>query len=629
MAIPCSPDWSLVASSSSPSHITCSTKPKSFPPCSKPKSFFSFRPNSNFHVKSSCFPSAPVLAAEEKEEVEEAPPNLRSNHFRLPREYTHHQQPYPASDAENLNAFLRGLLHDPRTEALACDHYKKAKENPRFKPEKSVVKLLVKYLVRTENWDRLLLLLSDDFRRYGTLPDAYTCSTLVENCIRARKFRICERFLAIFQSNPKVSVLAFNSAVKGYNKLHMYSSAIRLHGKMKSSGIGLNSGSYYQAMKAHQKLGNVEKVVALFHEFESEELDPKLEVLTKIYRVLIESLAKSGRASEALGYLRRNKKQDGLLVEDPKIYSSLICSFADSNQAREAEELFHEAIEKNALRDPEAFSKLISMYIERGQVEKTLDVVSTMSHDANLKVTDCVFCTVLNGFAKRRGFSAAIKVYEEMTTKGYEPGQVTYASAINAYYRVANYRRAEKVFAEMREKGFNRCVVAYSTVIAMYGKMGRVGDAMRLLGEMKERKCKPNIWVYNCLLEMHGRAMNVRQVEKIWSEIKRKGVGPDKVSYTSLVSAYNKAKDFDKCVEYFEEYRTVMNGDGVDRKMGGIMVGVFSKMSLIEEMVKLLRDMESVGTGLDARLYATALNALRDAGLESQSKWLKESFQAT
>ncbi|CAN1296125.1 Pentatricopeptide repeat-containing protein At5g13770, chloroplastic [Linum perenne] len=415
--------------------------------------------------------------------------------------------------------------------------------------------------------------------------------------------------------------------MKGYNKLHMYSSTIRMYNKVKLLGIGLNSGCYYQSMKAYQKLGNVEKVVALFHECEGGNLETKAEVLSKMYRVLCESLAKSGRASDALGYLRDMLSKGGKIVDHSVVYSSLISSLASSRRVAEAEMLFEEAIEKNVLRDPEVFSKLVSMYIAQGHVEKTLDVVKAMSFDGKLRVSDCILCTVVSGFAKRRGFGVAVKVYEELISEGYEPGQVTYASAVNAYYRIEQYPKAEMVFLEMQAKGFDKCVVAYSTMITMYGKLGRVRDAMRLLGEMKQRRCEPNIWVYNALLDMHGKAMNLRQVEKLWKEIERRRLAPDKVSYTSVISAYSKAQKFEECVKYFKEYRMRADSGGVDMKMAGIMVGVFSNMSLIDELVKLLKDMKSVGTVLDGRLYRTALNALSDAGMESQTRWLMDSFQ--
>ena len=109
--------------------------------------------------------------------------------------------------------------------------------------------------------------------------------------------------------------------------------------------------------------------------------------------------------------------------------------------------------------------------------------------------------------------------------------------------------------------------------------------------------------------------------------MKRRRVAPDKVSYTSIIGAYSKAGEFETCVKFFNEYR--MNGGLIDRAMAGIMVGVFSKVGLVDELVKLLQDKKAEGTRLDQRLYQSALNAFKDARLQIQERWIKESFFVT
>ncbi|KDO42183.1 hypothetical protein CISIN_1g044084mg, partial [Citrus sinensis] len=339
------------------------------------------------------------------------------------------------------------------------------------------------------------------------------------------------------------------------SKLHYYE-------KMKSAGIVLDSGCYCQIMEAFYKIGDSEKVAALFLECESRKLD-LTPSSTHMYKILCDSLGKSGRAFEILKFFR-DMKEKGIL-EDPSVYASLICSFASIAEVKVAEELFKEAEEKGMLRDLEVFLKLVLMYIEEGMVEKTLEVVESMKN-AELNISDCISCVIVNGFSKRRAYWAAVKVYEQLISQGCIPGQVTYASIINAYCRIGLYSKAEKVFIEMQQKGFDKCVVAYSSMVAMYGKTGRIRDAMRLVAKMKPKGCEPNVWIYNSLMDMHGRAKNLRQLEK----------------YTTVISAYNMAREFDMCVKFYNEFR--MNGGVIDRAMAGIMVGVFSKLSQIEEL---------------------------------------------
>lgn len=520
---------------------------------------------------------------------------------------------------QDLNGFISSLFKDPQTQQLGFEYYEKAKEDPEFIPKRSTLKQVIRYLLRSKNWNSIISI-TEDFRKFNVFLDSTSCCRLISSCISARKFKVVNNLLDILKTDKEIAVLAFDSAMKGYNKLHMYRSTIAVYERMKSNGVVLDPGCYFRVMEAYLKMGQNEKIGSLFEEFQSKNF-PLTQIHTQVFKVMCESLGKSGRPFEALDFFREMKRKG--IQEEPSFYSLLICSFASVKEAKMAEVLLKEAEAKKMLRDPAVFLKLVLMYVEEGLMEKTLQVVSSMKR-ANIRVSDCIFCAIVNGFSKKRGPTAAIKVYKELNSQGYQPGQVTYASILNVYCLLGLYSEAEQVFNEMLQRGFDKCVVAYSSMVAMYGKTGRLSEAMRLVAKMKERGCKPNVWIYNSLLDMHGKVLNLRQVEKIWKEMKRRKIVPDKVSYTSIISAYSKAREYETSIRYYQEYR--LNGGVIDRAMAGIMVGVFSKLSQVDELVRLLQDLKMEGTRLDGRLYKSSLNALRDAGLEIQAKWLQQNF---
>lgn len=524
------------------------------------------------------------------------------------------QRDFHVPDSGELNAVICSLFGDSQTEQLAHDYYEKAKEKPDFTPQKSTLNLLVRYLINSKNWVSLFSF-CEDVKKFKVLPSSSVCCRLISTCIKARKLKLVTNLLQVFLVDAKIAVLAFDSAMKGYNSLHMYSSTIVLYEGMKCEGIILDPSCYCHIMEACLKMGHYERALTIFQEFKN----GKYEVVpsrihTKIYYILCTSLGKLDRCFEALEVLREMPKRG--IPEDHSIYSSLISSFASVGEVKMAEELLEEAESKKMLRDPALFLKLVLMYNKVGQLERTLDVVSVMKR-INIRVSDCIFCTIVNAFSKRKGLKAAAEVYEQLLSRGCDAGQVTYASAQNIYFRLGLYSKAEMVFAEMEQKGYDKCVVAYSSMISMYSKTGRPRDAMRLVAKMKERGCEPNVWIYNSLLDMHGRALNLKQVEKIWKEMKRRKVAPDRVTYTSVISAYSRAREFDMCTKLFDEFK--INGGVIDRAMAGIMVGVFSKMNRVDELVKLLQDMKMEGTKLDARLYRSAMNALSEAGLSVEA----------
>ncbi|XP_077219820.1 pentatricopeptide repeat (PPR-like) superfamily protein [Tasmannia lanceolata] len=548
--------------------------------------------------------------------LEDASNELKISEFRP--NFPNLQQSSP-SDSTNFNEFICDLCKNPQTEAFAFECYQKAKDQPDFQSDPLMLKFLIRYLLRSRQWSSISVL-SEDFRVFRVFPDKSTCCRLVASCVRARKFKITEILLGIFESEREIAIPVFDSVMGSYNKLHMYGKTISVFERMRVVGILPDSGCYCRVMEAYRRIGEPEKVLVTFIEFESRKLD-SIKFSSRIYWILCDSLGKSGRALEALKFFKEMVGKG--ISYASSFYSSLICSFASIREVKLAEDLFDEAREKGMVQDPVIFLRLVLMYVEEGMIEKTLEIVKLMK-DMKIRCTDCIFCTVVNGYVKKRGLRETIRVYEELISIGFEPGQVTYASMINVYCRLGLYAEAEMVFFEMQAKGFDKCVVAYGNMVSMYGKVGRLRDAMRLVAKMKEKGCEPNVWVYNSLIDMHGRALNLRQVEKVWKEMKRRRVAPDKISYTSIINAYSKGKEFEECMRFYQEYR--MNGGKIDRTMAGIMVGVFSKCSMINELVKLLQDMKSEGTGLDERLYNSGKNALRDTGLHDQVKWFEESF---
>lgn len=523
-------------------------------------------------------------------------------------------RPKPQKAAAISDGFIKGLAKSPEMEALAYDYYQKARAQPEYRPDRQTLRLLIRYLLKCRQWDSISAL-SEDFRALGVFPDGAACARLVGGCIRARKFKLAEALLRAFQAKPTIAAAAFGAAMRGYNKLHMYSSTLGVHEQMRAAGVPPDPGCWCSAMDAHRKLGNTDQVLALFLE-----MDPSYHS-ARIYSILCDSLGRSGRAFESLRYFREMTQRG--ISPDSSSYASLISSFAGIKEAEIAEDLFQEARQKRLVNDPAVFLKLVLMYVETGGLDKTLEVVRAMK-ELKIGVSDCVFCAVINGHARKGGLRAAVRAYEELISLGCEPGQVSYASAISVYSRLGLLAMAEALFQEMLDKGFDRCVVAYATMVSVYGRSGRVREATRLLARMKEKGCEPNVWVYNSLIDMHGRATNLRQVEKLWKEMRRRRVAPDKVSYTSIIGAYSKAKEFRECVRLYEEFR--MTGEKVDRAVAGIMIGVFARSGRIDELVKLLQDVKAEGLPLDERLYASAMNALRDAGLQTQVRWLQESF---
>lgn len=81
------------------------------------------------------------------------------------------------------------------------------------------------------------------------------------------------------------------------------------------------------------------------------------------------------------------------------MYFILICVLVEVCEVMVVEKLFKEVGEKKMLKDLEMCLKVVLMYVREGNMERILEVVVVM-RKGELKVIDCIFCVIVNGFCK-------------------------------------------------------------------------------------------------------------------------------------------------------------------------------------------------------------------------------------
>lgn len=553
-------------------------------------------PRSRYHVRFAIVQEAVQTA----EEIDEALP-----HSQVIKD-----------NGEISNKFLFKMLKSPKTRTQAGKLYQTAKRQQAFQLHSKNLKTLANHFVDSQQWFALREL-AKDIGSYGLLPEFGTLSRILIESVKAGKFDVAEAWLELIENNEEHRVAAFNVLMRAYMKRRMYDRTISVYRRMIMKGVPPDVDSYCFVMTILRNAGEWGRVVGVYKEMKAKGIKPN----RVAYSILADTFGKWGRPSEALAVLR--EMQEAGIKPDRIFYNSLIHACAVAKMVDKAQEIFEDARVGGCLKDPIVFSTMVLMYVDCGLCEQAFEVVKLMK-EMDIKITDCILCAIVNGYAKKRGPDATVKVFKQLVSLGCRPGQVTYASMINVYTQLGMYATAESLLCEMQMKGFKKCVVAYSNLIAVYGKLGNVDASLRVFHSMKEAGCVPNTWVYNSLIYMYSRVKNLDQVEKLLNEMRGMCIVPDKVTYTSVIAAYNKDGQFDKAISLFYEYKK--DGGNVDRPMAGIMVNAFSKSNRVDELLRLLKDIHTAGLELDYRLHRSALNALLDSGLHEHVRWFIRSF---
>lgn len=514
------------------------------------------------------------------------------------------------------NRHLFKMLKSSKTRTQAIKLYQIAKRQPEFQLHSKNMKILANYFVDSEKWFALREL-AKDIGNYGLLPEFGILNRILIESVKSRKFEVAEAWLELIENNEEHRVAAYNVLMRAYMKRRMYDRTMSVYRRMIMKGVLPDVESYCFVMTVLRNAGELGRVVGVYKEMKEKGIRPN----RVAYSILADTFGKLGRPSDSLAVLR--EMQEAGIKPDRIFYNSLIHAFALAKMVDKAQEIFEEARVAGCLKDPIVFTTMVLMYVDSGLCERAFEVVKLMK-EMDIKVTDCVLCAIVNGYAKKRDPDATVKVFKQLVSVGCRPGQGTYACMINVYTQLGMYATAESLLCEMQIRGFKKCVVAYSNLISVYGKLGNVNAALRVFHSMKEAGCVPNAWVYNSLIYMYSRVGNLDQVEKLLNEMRGMCIVPNKVTYTSVILGYNKVGQFNKAIRLFYEYRK--DGGNVDRPLAGIMVNAFSKSDRLNELLRFLKDIHAAGLELDFRLHRSALNALLDSGLNEQVRWFLRSF---
>eukprot|EP00252_Welwitschia_mirabilis_P008762 TRINITY_DN20917_c0_g1_i1.p1 TRINITY_DN20917_c0_g1~~TRINITY_DN20917_c0_g1_i1.p1 ORF type:complete len:581 (+),score=84.43 TRINITY_DN20917_c0_g1_i1:234-1976(+) len=491
------------------------------------------------------------------------------------------------------------------------------KNPPDLQLSKKTVAELVELFVESQQWNSLSKL-ANDVQNSLNLPKFSVLARIFASSVNYGKFDVAEAWLDVLDNcYDKKNVSAYKVLMRSYFKVKLYDKCASVFERLKTKGLAPDLESYCIFMSSLRNKCQWIKLAETFEEMKEKQI--KLNIVA--YSIVIDSLGKEEKPYSALALMRKMQKEG--LQPDEVLYNSLIHAFASAKMWKQAQEIFHESQTRGDLKDLILFTTTIQMQVEAGYFDQAMYTLKSMKQK-NIQVTDCLFCTLVKGFGKKKSPKAAINAFEEVVSLGFEPGQLTCGLVINFFSQLGMYGSAEGLLSKMQSNGLRNCVVAFSNLIDAYGKIGNVDAALRIFHKMRDAGCLPNVWVYNSLIHMYGMRKDIEQVEKLLCEMKGMLLVPDNVTYTSVMASYSKMGQFEKAVSLFKEFKT--EGGKVDRPMAGIMINAFSKANKLCDLLEMLQELDAANLELDSRLRRSALNALRDAGLQTHVEWFRVTF---
>ncbi|KAJ4746590.1 Pentatricopeptide repeat-containing protein [Rhynchospora pubera] len=461
-------------------------------------------------------------------------------------------QPSPVTDITISNKLIRNLCEDPQTEAIAFEYYRKARDKQNFQPDSKTLTTLFRKLLNSKQWSSVGYLV-EDLNSLNVLPDVPMCSSLVMGCIKARKFKLMESFLKVVEAKKgDVARAAFSSALRGYNKLHMYRDkpleALRYMREMENEGLLPSSSIYSSLISSFAAKKEVEKVEDLFNEALEKQLVKDPDICQKLVVMYVEI----GLLGKTI-WVVKQMKAAGMKVSDC-ICSAIVNGFAKKRDL------------KASLR---SFNELITIGCEPGQV---------------------TYASVVNVCCRLGLTSEAEALFSEMLEKGFDKCVVAYANMISMYGESGRASDAMQLLAKMKLKGCQPNLWVYNSLLDMFSRLMNVRRVEKLWKEMERRKIVPDKISHTSVIGAYSRAGDLNACIRLYRQFKANGGKVDRVLVGIMVGVFSRSSRYNDLIELLREMKR--EGTELDRR-------------LYESVLNRLRDAELQVHPLDGVLELT------------------------
>jgi pentatricopeptide repeat protein len=437
-------------------------------------------------------------------------------------------------------------------------------------------------------------------RNKSCRPDERTYAIVMHALQKSNRLYVTEKAEQIFKAILLPDTVTYNTLLNMYAQKGNAEKALRLVHQMESDfQSGKNKDcrpsmqTYNTILNALQNSNHLDAIENAEQIFRAISLPN-----TVTYNTLLNMYAQKGDVEKAMNLLHQMQSefQSGKNKDsrpNMRTYSIILNALQKSNlpdAAEKAEQLFKFIPLPNTI----AYSTLINIFAQKGDIEKALRLVRQMQTDFESgKNKDCrpdmqTYSIILNALQNSNRSDAAEKA-EQLFNAIHMPDTVTYSALLNIYVQQSDFEKALNLVHKMQtdfQSGKNRnCrpsihtyniilnllrkpsfpnatekaeqifdaiplpnTVTYGTLLNMYAKNGNAEKALNLVHQMqsdfqsgKNMDCCPDMRTYNTMLNvLHKSNLSdaVEKAEQIFNAIPF----PDAYTYSTLLNIYAERK---------------------------------------------------------------------------------------
>lgn len=321
------------------------------------------------------------------------------------------------------------------------------------------------------------------------------------------------------------------------------------------------------------------------------DVDPYIE--TK----LVSMYCKCGSVDDA------RKVFDKMHERDLFTWSAMIGGCSRDKRWGEVVELFFLMMEEGVVPDEFLFSKILHAC---GNCEdfRTAKLIHSMVVKCGVDVNIRVNNTMLAAFAKCGELGCLRRYFRNMECKDL----VSWNSVIAGYCRKGEIEEAHRLFNMMSSEGFEPGLVTWNTIISTYNQLGECDVAMEMMKEMKSVGIIADIFTWTSMVSGFAKSSGISKALELFTDMLLEGVEPNGITLASAISVCASLKDIDKGKELHCIAIKVGYADSV--LVGNSLIVMYSKCNKLESAEEVFDKI----TGKDVYTYNSMIGGYIQAG---------------
>jgi len=434
-------------------------------------------------------------------------------------------------------------------------------------------------------------------------PAIYNC--VLDVCMSNGATSEAERIFQEMLQNKLVTLITYNTLMKGYCAKGDLARARRLIRDMQDMGLRPNSASYNCLLSAAVGGGDHKQAWGIVESMRSSGVEADSFTVCILMKIVRKASNRTD-AQRALAVLDSAKVD---ICKDEILLNTVLDACIHLKDTRRLSWILREFESATLVPSVQNYGLIIKAYSCLKQTKKCWSVWYEMTdkRQRGLVPSDVALSCMLDSIVTAGQVEEAVALFEQWRNV-VPPNTIIYSNIIKGFASQGDADRALDMYHQLRADGLKMNLVAYSTLIDAQARAGKMDRAHGLLEEMKEDGVEPNTITYSSLVKGHCKEGDLDGALKLFDKMVASGVQPDTVMYNTLLDGAVRACRFSLCDQFLKEMQTT--GTEPSNFTLSIVVKMWGKRKKLDKAFQAVRaHAEARSLQLDSKLCTCLISA--------------------